>query len=753
MSRKLNRWLRSQQGIATIIGVAVLLVGGFMIINYLNGGDTPTPTAGTVVTFPDETCLPTCDITDGKFLYVPGQGTASLTDASIVVWFMSPASANNFNIQIFDGDSGKDNTGNINKNGGNWDSTTDELVYTLYADPLQDGTGANALATWYGNQDNGGNPMPNNAWWSTTVAQDGSAMAPNKSMYIYRLEVTGNIAAGGSAFKLRTENAGLVVGNSAKSNTSIGLIGRIGTANDFSIIYPNGTNQPSTYNGQWTFTIYVDKPADTLRIWDGDFDFGSRIVTNPDDDDANTVGKPAWANNVAVDERYNDIGDPADNFGHPIIERGDSVKYTIYGPDGTNFGTVVNANPSGTEEWEQFVVSTAAGPEASTADAQVAEIPAGYYTIEISGLDVNNVVWLRIDHNVCQDCPEVTEPQFCPRTIGYWKNNIQKVLIDGRDRGVQETEEDLIRGLEIVANSTLYRTGLDLSNPAMLSNIERLSNAEANEIMQRQYSTSMMSRALQQNLASWMNLATNKVSDNVYVELRLGEGGEVLFEGEVIDALLQAHTIMLEAGAMADPDSHPELEWAKDIADAINNGWAGEDAEGEGCSTDNIPPDQQPPSNPDDLPEEPEVPETPPQVPELPEEMCTMDGFDVENTTNNPFYSIKFNTQGEGVRDGSIATYQFTLNSSDVAAMTEMQLEAKASTSQSTVTLNSCDFTGTASCGPVTTDDGNFVFTFTGSRDNGNGTHTLSFAVQNLLDRGLSHVSFGLPEGVTAICQ
>jgi len=80
--------------------------------------------------------------------------------------------------------------------------------------------------------------------------------------------------------------------------------------------------------------------------------------------------------------------------------------------------------------------------------------------------------------------------------------------------------------------------------------------------------------------------------------------------------------------------------------------------------------------------------------------------------------------------------------------MTSKQLEAKAGQDQGIVTLDTCSFAEGLPCGPVQTEDHLFAFTFMGATDNGDGTVTLTFQVQNYSNHGLSHASFGLPDGV-----
>jgi hypothetical protein len=70
----------------------------------------------------------------------------------------------------------------------------------------------------------------------------------------------------------------------------------------------------------------------------------------------------------------------------------------------------------------------------------------------------------------------------------------------------------------------------------------------------------MLYMALQQNLASWLNLASGKVDGDSWVTLDVAGGR---FEGTLMEALREAEDIILSGG---------NLERAKDIADQINKG-------------------------------------------------------------------------------------------------------------------------------------------------------------------------------------
>lgn len=129
--------------------------------------------------------------------------------------------------------------------------------------------------------------------------------------------------------------------------------------------------------------------------------------------------------------------------------------------------------------------------------------------------------------------------------------------------------------------------------------------------------------------------------------------------------------------------------------------------------------------------------------------VCTPNNtYKVENTTKRPFYSVKFEfTSGAEVKNGGSDTFKYTLPKSVVESMTSMQVEAKAARVSRTFNL-ACDFTSPQSCGPV--GDDQYAFTFNGATDTGDGNYILSFTVVVHGNRGLSHVSFGLPQGQKA---
>jgi hypothetical protein len=457
------------------------------------------------------------------------------------------------------------------------------------------------------------------------------------------------------------------------------------------------------------------------------------------------------------------VGRPPDNHSSVYYRRSPAVVYRIIDPAGEPIFT--NTNPSGTEEWQKFVISTSASDvSANLAHAYMPEIKPGLYYWHIVGVDLHNFVWLRINEEVVGECaegsicnpPPVWPEAACPRTIGYWKNNVQKVLIQNRSQGVQESRATLEWGLDNVAMaSPLFRSGINTTNPVAVNTVARLTDAEANAILQRQNDSSMMARALQQNLATWLNLGTGKIGPTTVITLNGIAGGP--FNGTVMEALEEAQAIILNPNRTA-----VQLERAKDIADMINNGQINLDPEpNELACTDYaqvIPPAKQPPAK-KNVPKAPKPP-TPPNpvpAPEPDPNVCVLrtNNYNVENTTNNPFYGIKFEYQsGTEIKDGAYDEFTFVVTAAQASAMNEsgIQFEAKAGNTQNFTglsTLEACQFDLPLPCGTVAKDsNNNFAFSFAGATENGDGTLTLKFLVQNQTNHGLSHVTFGLAAGV-----
>ncbi len=411
MWRKMQRSIRNFLTTRTILTIVVTLVIGLLIGSTL-GSLKPLQKALFGTAFPPPpggyTCLPTCAENDARFFSIPGTNMDSFAGARTVVWITVPSDYTSWELGIFDGDSGKDESGQIGGFGvGHWDENDVEVTYSLYADPAKDGAGKTLLGEWHGNQD----PMPDNAWFNIPLNVHPEARSPS-GHYIYRLECTRPAEGWGiSAFKLRS-NAYLSTGIADKADASFAFVGMIGSENDMRIVYPQYAGDmnnpgPSTYDGAWTFRFAVPSEEVTLEFWNGDFDRGATDGGGADTDDLNTEGRPYWAGPYAVEERAGGMGSPADDHSWVVWRREPPVFYEILDPSGNPIYT--DAEPSGTEEWERFVISTDLNVQADTGAGR---LPAGLYTWRITGLDAHNTVWIRTNYEIC--APEGCPPPPCP---------------------------------------------------------------------------------------------------------------------------------------------------------------------------------------------------------------------------------------------------------------------------------------------------------------------------------------------------
>lgn len=407
------------------------------------------PSGWAQVATQDFQCFPTCSESGGRFLSLGGTGLQTTSGFKVTLGLTIAADRSSFQIGIFDGDTGRDEAGNFppppppsTATFGHWDEGTDELIYELYADPLGDGSGSGGLvATWFGNSVNPGVPgvwsadapeMPDNAWWNVTV-QTSSAARVNPTdpfRYAMRIANPAPTAEVSSSFKLRTDGSMFV----RSPGEAWGIQGAVRAAGGPTarIVYPqwNGNftglpstfflTTPSTYDGNWEFRFDVNPGQTTIRIFDGDFDHGTNLLTTTpsnmalpacsDDDDANFSGTPPFASVFSLPEGVNSPGDPPDDNRFDFFRRMPCVEYEVVDPNGVVYR---NPNPSANREWELFVITTD-----PTADATVADYspivaadgttfvvpdpnqgPPGFLTdgmwrLRLRGLDLANTVFL-----------------------------------------------------------------------------------------------------------------------------------------------------------------------------------------------------------------------------------------------------------------------------------------------------------------------------------------------------------------------
>ncbi len=878
---KLQRWLRSKTGMRTVAGVlGVLLIVSIagQALHWWDLGSllgTAGPPSG------GYTCMPTCVESDGKFLSMVGNDMASFSGTPIVFWVQAPSGSASFEIGIFDGDSGKSITGTLSATSwgnGHWDETAEQVVYTLYADKYRDGQGTIIVGQWFGNDPNPANntatnpfsawtasadTMPNNAWYNITV-NNNVPDALDQGWYYYRLEAVRQATTWGiSAFKLRSTGE-LLAGRAEISNSNFAIVGMANSLEDYKTLYPgfdvanlaNLDVNNTTYTGTWEFTFDVPVGTKDITFWDGDFDYGAADGSTVDTTDANTPtsSKPQWATTYANPESAVGKGDPADDASSKYIRRLPSVQYEVISPDGTPL--FVNNNPSGSQEWEKFVVARydqIMDPPADLYTSSGEPIKPGLYTLKITGLDIHNTVWFRMDYTMCKEgecgsicpkCPEceptptpeptvpvpptdvppppTPEPTPLPTPVPCVTTTSPVDLLYVLDTSGSMNFMYLGSGTKLeaaqqailtlnqaiaaenngsrVALITFQGSGNGTGHPPIFSNnINVVSGFTAdmnafNALVQALNANGSTPTAAAVNqVTSWLptawdparipvvilisdgvptlNLAGHgfqdgdvqqvhiyksdgslKTADQVrqlgkrYSQYNNERAGETLADAMIAISNLKTALPSVKLYAVAVQAASTEGIFNDEIlryAAAQGGGqfYMAEDANSlaaalqlafvnSSCGGGSTPPPP-PPGG---------------QVCNSPRD------YNVENTTNNPFYGIKFNyVSGGELKNGAEETFKITLTSAQVDSMSQVKMEAKAGTRTGQVTLrgsDGCNFAQGTACGPK--QDSNFAFSFVGTNDNGDGTKTLTFTVKNNTNRALSHATIGLPSGAQA---
>ena len=198
------------------------------------------------------TYFPSGDEEDGKFLIISGQGRETFANKPVLAWCVAPSSMDRFKVGIFDGDSGLDDDGNANWQGGNWDQGGVDplagLEFRVYADKNATGSKQFPKGTYMGND------MPNNGWFDIEIDCDPDALSPDGTEYRYFLEIstTDPDNDDASAFKIRCEGqVSLVPGEFA-------IMGCFFTYPDLAIIVPDYPDLSTRrYSGMWEFNVLV----------------------------------------------------------------------------------------------------------------------------------------------------------------------------------------------------------------------------------------------------------------------------------------------------------------------------------------------------------------------------------------------------------------------------------------------------------------------------------------------------------------
>ena len=432
-------------------------------------------------------CFPSCNPRDGRFLVIAfGPDLKTLTDSQLDVEIGVAAGTPTIRIGVFDGDDGGvDATGTSH-----WDLEPDDpgtgqplgqipFEYTLYADPLGDGSGMTPVELQPGFAAISSTTMPDNDWIDFTVNNPAAAQSPSGN-YFYRLNIRLVNPTPGvnvyNAFKIRTTGVASV----ELSAQPFSYIASLGTEAEAKIIYPNfqGFAGPfpydlsnPTYDGKFSFFFGLAQPQTDVAVWDGDFDHGNWDGSNPDTDDPDTPScnpqvasdppcLPFETSPEAVPEGVavglldgsnlfpRSTGNPPDDLppDQLFFLRPPAIFYNLRFPDGQVF---LNDNPSGNQEWEQFKVSTAPFDRAQM-DYHTSSVPQGTYEVRIEGVDMSNLNALRLPSRVLcvDDANRPCTPLF-PFLIG------DTVFLDANGNGVQDAGENGVAGVTVELIGTL----------------------------------------------------------------------------------------------------------------------------------------------------------------------------------------------------------------------------------------------------------------------------------------------------------
>ncbi|MCP3982465.1 MAG: hypothetical protein GY716_24445, partial [bacterium] len=417
---------------------------------------------------PTVTCLPSCETDDAKFLAIAGTGLVTLSDTVLDVTLSAEAGTTSFDFGVFDGDSGKIQASTSESR---WDRGPEiPFEYSLFASPpggpevqldLNSSPAAPSAACPGPLPDSAcayaSSLMPNDDWFDFTVDASGTEAEAPSGIKVYRLEVRQLVPGTSStnAFKVRT--TGLVTIRLGEQ--PFAYRSTFGGDTDLAIVFPTLDLSDTTYDGVWRFFFDIPTDQTDLIVWDGDLDLGTfsgdrtcspqpqcLLEGGQDTDDADTLNFPfvplfpitldVLSEGVA-DGLNGTTGEPSDDleqFNSGIFIRSPEVRYDVIFPDGRVFG---NENPSGNQEWEQFIISTRASCDPSpacvpdcdpnnpihpscpataidpvglpcadvclTPGATTSTITSGVYELRVEGNDFFNLNALRLPQIVCVD--------------------------------------------------------------------------------------------------------------------------------------------------------------------------------------------------------------------------------------------------------------------------------------------------------------------------------------------------------------
>lgn len=372
---------------------------------------------------PTRVGFPSSDPVDGKFLSMPGKGMVSfVAPTHLSLGVPSSAAADPLVVEVFDGDTS-----------GTWDKPGGAVTtYQLFTDPNRDGTGMSLLAQQTDAT------MSDNAWSELfNGAHVPAAAAPSGHLF-YRVVVSIEGDAGVlNAYKVALRGVGQV---SALQN-EFSVIGGVvqtyrvpGTApydeamastDPMPTLDPSSPNPLNTYDGVFTFKVYVPTSGASVSLQEGDADRA-------------TDATAAVATEAALAPKPGVPADGADgnvlggkNVDYRAFKVGGPVRYTVKSPAG---GTLVTANdPSGDAEYETV----------PTFDTSA----VGYYTLAFADVDMRNTIFLKPAFGVEVFSAEST-PLGAPLPTGL--GGLRGTLFhDTNGNGRQEPSEQGLAGVTV----------------------------------------------------------------------------------------------------------------------------------------------------------------------------------------------------------------------------------------------------------------------------------------------------------------